>query len=160
MKLTKLILSSVIALGVALSIQGCTTKGTPISVLGTPKFVPQSQPDSVVETGIGQDPITGGIFLQWYTTLGAAGYKVYRSDTIDVTNTPQSFSVVLDVASTSSTDDTSAVDVSSLAAGVRYYYYLRAYLSDGNMSDPSDTINYYLLARPAFRRPSHKWQCQ
>ena len=85
--------------------------------------------------------------------VGCCGIQSIRSDTIDVTNTPQSFSVVLDVASTSSTDHTSAVDVSSLAAGVRYYYYLRAYLSDGNMSDPSDTINYYLLAGPALEGP-------
>ncbi len=137
-----------------LSIQGCTTKGTPISVLGTPKFVPQSQPDSVVETGIGQDPNTGGIFLQWYATQGAAGFKVYRSDTVDANNNAVSFSVVENVASSSLSNDTSTVDVNSLVTKVKYYYYLRAYSADGSQGDPSDTIDYALLTRPGLHYPA------
>ena len=130
-------------------LQGCVGKGTPISPLGTPHFVPQSQPDSVAETGIGQDPNTGGIFLQWYTTQGAAGYKVYRSDTSNVGGLPIDFSVVSNVISSTSLNDTSTVDVNSIMTGIRYYYYIIAYAADGSLSTPSDTINYRLLNRPS-----------
>ncbi len=117
--------------------------------MGTPHFVPQSQPDSVAETGIGQDPNTGGIFLQWYTTQGAAGYKVYRSDTSNAGGLPIDFSVVSNIISSSSLNDTSTVDVNSIMTGIRYYYYIKAYAADGSLSNPSDTINYRLLNRPS-----------
>ena len=56
--------------GLILSLQGCAGKGVPIGGLARPEFLPQSQPDSVVETGIRQDPNTGGIILQWYRMPG------------------------------------------------------------------------------------------
>lgn len=132
---------------------GCNMAGAPILQLGTPRFVAMSQPDSVEETGIGQDPMTGGIFLQWYSTLGAARYKVFRSDSLDEKGLPTDFMIVADVISSSALNDTSIVDVNSIETGVRYYYYLRVYASDGSQSVPSDTINYALLPRPTLSYP-------
>ncbi len=128
-------------------LQGCVTEGTPISVLGTPRFVPQSQPDSVNETGIRQDPNTGGIWLQWYRARGVAGYKVYRADTTDQSGAPIKFMLVGNVNASKVLNDTSMVDVTSIETGIRYYYCLKAYASDGSSSTPSDTINYKLLYR-------------
>lgn len=136
-----------------LLIIGCNPKGSPIMVLGSPHFVPQSQPDSVLETGIGQDPSTGGIFLQWYSAVGATGYKVYRSDSTDANGYPIAFVLTGNVMSSSSLNDTSMVDVASNATGVKYYYYLRAYTPDGALSNPSDTVNYTLLDRPNLTYP-------
>jgi hypothetical protein len=134
-------------LWIALIFQSCAPKGTPVSVLGTPKFVPQSQPDSVIEAGIGQDPSTGGIFLQWYPDPGAAGYRVFRTDSTGATGTPLNFTIVAD------TKDTSIVDGIAITTGVRYYYNLRAYTTDGALSNASDTISYGLLARPVLAYP-------
>lgn len=134
--------------------QGCTSNKAPIVLLGTPRFVEQSQPDSPVETGICQDPETGGISLQWYATRGAYGFKVYRSDTTNSAGTPLSFSIVADVISSSPLNDTTAVDVNSLRTGMRFFYYLKAYGEDGSLSPASDTINYTLLNRPSPTYPA------
>jgi len=145
----------ILALASLLSMQGCVTKGDPISVLGTPKFVSQSQPDSVIETGIGQDPNTGGVFLQWYTTEGAAGYKIYRSDTAAANAIPINFVPIGNVIASTSLNDTSYVDLpEDIQVGVRYYYYLRGYAGDGSQGNPSDTINYRLLHRPVLYYPA------
>ena len=138
----------------ALLFQGCVKQGAPINAVGTPHFVQQSQPDSAAETGIGQDPNTGGIFLQWYTTEGANEYRVYRSDTVDAQSNPFNFSIVGDLTSTSSPSDTATIDASLLNVGVRYYYYVKAYASDGAASVPSDTISFVLLERPQLIYPS------
>lgn len=143
-----------LAAGLILALQACATKGTPISLLGTPQFVPQSPPDSIVETGIRQDPNTGGIILQWFAMQSAAGYKIYRSDTTDGNGTPSGFAPVGNVISSTTLNDTSMVDANSIQTGVRYYYYLTAYTSDGSSSDPSDTINFKLLNRPGAGYPS------
>ncbi|HQT91346.1 MAG TPA: hypothetical protein PL001_04875 [Candidatus Kryptobacter bacterium] len=149
----KALIATLVATCLFALLQGCVGKGTPISPLGAPHFVPQSQPDSVVETGIGQDPSTGGIFLQWYTTQGAAGYKVYRSDTTNDSGLPIDFSIVSNVISSTSLNDTSTVDVNSILTGIRYYYYIIAYAADGSVSNPSDTINYKLISAPGPQYP-------
>ncbi|MCL5267708.1 MAG: hypothetical protein M1469_06365 [Bacteroidetes bacterium] len=134
-------------------ISGCKMGGAPILQFGTPRFVEMSQPDSLVETGIGQDPKTGGIYLQWYSTIGASGYKVFRTDSLDIKGLPTGFVVVGNVISSSALNDTSMVDVSFVMTGVKYYYYIRAYASDGSQSTESDTINYTLLDRPSLSYP-------
>ncbi len=126
---------------------GCVKEGPPIVGLGTPQFVPQSPPDSAAESGIGQDPNSGGIFLQWFGSYGAYGYDVYRSDTTDASGSPVTFLLVNKVSSAYGLEDTSTVDLTALT-GVTYYYYVRAVASDGTLSTPSDTVNYRLLQRP------------
>ncbi len=154
MDLVKLTSATVMLLVAGLFFQSCAPKGTPIIVLGTPRFVPQSQPDSAVETGIGQDPNTGGIFLQWYSTEGATGFKVYRSDTKGTGRSAVNFSTVSDVAVNSALSDTSTVDVLEVQIDTVYYYYLKAYNSLGTLSGPSDTISYALLQRPTLTYPT------
>lgn len=144
----KRVIKNIFVFAALVLLEGCVHEGAPISALGTPKFVPQSQPDSVVESGIGQDPNTGGMFLQWYSVPAAAGYKLYRTDTTGVDSIPMKFHLVGEVASSTSLSDTSTVDVNSIHTGIRYYYYLRAYAADGSLSPESDTTNYMLLARP------------
>ncbi len=138
--------------GMVLSLAGCVGKGSMISPLGRPEFVPQSSPDSAVETGIRQDPNTGGILLQWYGTAGASGYEVFRSDTTDLNNNAVHFTLIINVILSSALNDTSAVD--GLAApGIKYHYYIVAVSSDGGHSLPSDTINYELIDRPTLTAP-------
>lgn len=142
-----------VILAVAFSFESCVQKGTPIVVLGTPEFVPQSQPDSVIETGIGQDPKSGGIYLQWYSAQGAASYELFRADSTNAAGNPANFEVVANIAVSNALNDTSTVDLSGISAGVKYYYYLIAYLADGTSSSPSDTINYTLLLSPGLEYP-------
>ena len=141
--------------GLILSLQGCAGKGVPIGGLGRPEFVPQSPPDSVVETGIRQDPNTGGIILQWYRMPGVLGYDIFRSDTIDSKGNPMEFTLVLNVAQNSAVNDTSALDP-SVGVGLRYFYYVSAYSSEAVHSLPSDTISYELINRPVAVYPGGK----
>jgi hypothetical protein len=145
---------AVCLVGLFIAMQGCSPKGSPIVQLGAPRFVPQSQPDSVIETGIGQDPTSGGIFLQWYNDVNAAGYKVFRADSTNLRGDPINFRVVGNVITSGTPSDTSMVDVLSVQAGVKYYYFVRAYKSDGALSDPSDTVSYTLEARPILYYPT------
>lgn len=133
-------------------LQGCVERGKPIIAVGTPRFVPQSPPDSVQERGIRQDPNTGGIILQWFADPGASGYKLYRSDTLDSDGNPVKFQMLANIGSASELKDTSTVDI-SVTSGVKYSYYLTAYASDGSSSASSDTINYELLNRPGLGYP-------
>lgn len=133
--------------------QGCKPGGSPITVLGTPRFVPQSQPDSVLEAGVGQDPGNGRLFVQWYNTAGAAGYKLYRSDSTNTSQVPIDFSVIANQVSTPPFNDSSFVDVTA-GVGTTYYYYLVVYSAEGGQSQPSDTINYRLLHRPGLISPA------
>lgn len=149
---TKSILAPLLSACVIISFQACAPNGPVISELGTPKLVPQSQPDSSFEAGIGQEPGTGGMFLQWYRTPGAAGYKVYRSDSTDLKGAPVGFQNIGNVISSSSLNDTSMVDVAAWV-GITYYYCLKGYSADGRLSNPSDTVNYTLLGRPSPRLP-------
>ncbi|HEY9166021.1 MAG TPA: hypothetical protein VIS48_07670 [Candidatus Kryptonia bacterium] len=141
--------------GMAIYSLSCSTTAPKTASLAAPKFVPQSQPDSIAETGIGQDVTTGGIYLQWYIVPDAAGYKLFRADTSDPGGNPLGFSIVANVSVASSLSDTSVVDNASLTTDKKYFYYLRSYLSDGSMSDPSDTINYTLWPRSALNLPQN-----
>jgi hypothetical protein len=140
------------AIILVLTMQGCAKRTPVVTVLTKPSFTPQSQPDSTVETGIGQDPSTGGIFLQWYSVTSATGYKVFRSDTSDVSGNPMLFSMIRDLSIGFASNDTSVVD-QSVENGVCYYYYITAYASDGSVSSPSDTINYTLMNRAGLKYP-------
>lgn len=133
-------------------LQGCVQNGTPIIAIGTPRFVAQSPPDSIQETGIRQDPNTGGIVIQWYRDPGASGYKLYRSDSLNSNGKPVDFQLRENI-SASGLNDTSTVDLST-GTGVKYNYYLTAYASDGSSSSPSDTISYTLLNRPVTDYPA------
>ena len=139
--------------GLVLAIQACTPTGAPIASLGRPQFVPQSPPDSIVETGIRQDPNTGGMFLQWYAMPFAAGYKIYRSDTTNLAGTPFQFVLIANVISSIVLEDTSIADLTSIRTGVKYYYCMTAYASDGTSSQPSDTIDYTLLSQTPLSYP-------
>ena len=136
----------------ALLFQGCTPTGSPVKVVGTAKFVPQSAPSAPVETGISQDPESGGIFLQWYGASGIAGFKVFRSDSVTELGVPVDFSLISTVSANSGLGDTSMTD-NSVTTGVEYWYYLRQYANDGTVGSPSDTIHYQLLHRPALSNP-------
>lgn len=135
-----------------LGIHGCTTHGTPVIQLGSIHFVPQSQPDSVSEAGIGQDPQSGGMFLQWYRTEGASSYKLYRSDSIGANGAPLGFLPIATITHSTSVNDTSYIDPTA-QVGIRYFYYVLAFASDGSQSKTSDTINYKLLVRPTPNYP-------
>ncbi len=145
-------LKLVIILVLFLGVHGCTRNGTPIVHPSDVRFVPQSQPDSVLETGIGQDPQSGGMFLQWYRTSGASIYKLYRTDSTSTNGAPVSFSSVATLMHSPSVNDTSYVDPTA-QIGTRYYYYLLASTSDGSLTKLSDTINFRLLERPILNFP-------
>ena len=144
--------TAILLVGTLFYLQGCVEKGASIAPLGKAEFVPQSPPDSVVESGIRQDPQTGGILLQWYKTAGASAYEIFRSDTTDPNDNPIQFSMALNVISSTVLNDTSAVD--GLArTGKRYFYYIVAVSSDGSQGLPSDTISYELINRPSLIAP-------
>ncbi len=131
---------------------GCRVGGSFHTILQTPRFVPQSVPDTTVDQGIGMDPATGGISLEWYSVPGAAGYKLFRSDS-SVNRTPGDFTLLANVGSLSSFNDTAYVDNAGLHNNQRYFYYLLAYSADGVESGSSDTANYVILQRPVISFP-------
>lgn len=129
---------------------GCSTKGTRVYTLGTPRFVPQSSPTSVVEQGIGQDDSpAGGIFLQWYPVPGTAGFNIYRADSVDTHGSPVNFVLI---GSASSADST-MIDNNSVVIGPTYYYSMKAVSPDQSLSNWSDTVSIMLLARPTLISP-------
>ncbi|MCL4540509.1 MAG: hypothetical protein M1378_13075 [Bacteroidetes bacterium] len=138
----------------ALTLTGCLSKGSPIVPVVTPSFVPQSSPDALVQTGIRQDPSTGGIFLQWYSVPSVAGYKIYRADTANSAGIPIDFQLIRAISSANSLSDTSISDAGLIRIGVNYYYYLTAYSMDGTTSQPSDTVEYELINRPQLHYPT------
>lgn len=148
-------MKNIVLIALLLGIESCTPSGSPLTALTTPQFVPQSDPEALTQTGIRQDPSTGGILLQWYSQLGAAGYRVYRSDSLNQRGDPVGFELVSNVAATSFLNDTTTVDMDSIVTGIAYYYYLVAYTSDGTLSGPSDTVDYTLLDRPTLRIPTN-----
>ena len=135
--------------GLFILAQGCTSGGAPVVVLGTPEFVPRSEPDSTDENGVGQDPGTGGISLQWYSCRGALSHKLFRTDSVSPSGIPAGFSIIGTAGASGGPGDTAMVDNNALETGVRYFYFLRAYSADGSPSVSSDTIDFRLLERPS-----------
>lgn len=131
-------------------VSGCVYRTNAVYSLDKPLFVPQSQPDSVDETGIRQDANTQNeaLILQWYSMSNASGFKIFRSDSLGAKGTATNFKLVANVASANSINDTSFVDGMGILPKVTYYYYLTAYTFGGMSSQPSDTISYSLMNRP------------
>lgn len=137
---------TVLVLGLFVSLQGCVTRGTPIVTLVAPRFVPQSQPDDSIETGISEYPNSVAVFLQWYKTVGASGYNIFRADSGDLRGIPFRY-----VGSVS--NDTTFIDNDSVVAGVRYFYLIQAYALDQTKSDFSDTVHISILSKPVLSYP-------
>ena len=135
----------------------CSQIDAPVYTLGTPRFVPQSQPDAVIETGISQYSNGAGeeVFLQWYGVHGAAGYRIFRSDTTTVgadgKRKPVAFEEITGFFSM--LNDTSGFDNHSIQIDTTYFYYINAYIMDESTSKSSDTASITLVARPSLICP-------
>ncbi len=108
-----------------------------------PEWIPKSAVEIWPETGIDAEP-GNIIFLEWYPNpeTDIDGYALYRLAESDTLRKFYRVAyIALDnpfIAHTEYRDD-------SVSVNERYDYYLRARDTGGNLSDPSDTLNYKLL---------------
>lgn len=111
-----------------------------------PEWIPKSAIDDWPERGIDAEP-GNVIYLEWHPNpeTDIDGYVLYRmvaSDTLERFEDIAFLSISDPFRpSTSYRDD----DVTVSTQIERYYYYLRAKDTGGNLSPPSDTLNYALL---------------
>ena len=111
-----------------------------------PEWIPKSGVEAWPEQGIDAAP-GNVIYLEWYPNpeTDIDGYALYRraaSDTLERFDQIAYLSINDPFQpSTSYSDD----DVIAAANVERYYYYLRAKDTGGNLSETSDTLDYALL---------------
>lgn len=116
------------------------------------ELLAKSMPEAWVETGIDADN-TGAdrIVIMWYASPAPdlAGYRIYRADTTRDNRFREIGRIDLLQHLTADTlyyDD-------SLSAYVDYYYFVCALDHAGNLSEPSDTVTYRLIAAPFMQSP-------
>ncbi len=112
------------------------------------ELVPKTADTLAVEHGIDAVPESNSIFLEWHPNQEKtlAGYAVYRSETPD-----KNFAQVKKIASAAGGKDTTYVD--SVALNMRFYYFVRAYDTEDQYGDPSDTVNYKLMEKAELLAP-------
>lgn len=117
-----------------------------------PVWVEKSDPTDPIAHGIRPYHDGNGIVLEWHPNLedDISGYKLYKTEA-DIDN---KFILAVDINAFSlSGADTFFVD-DSVKFNVNYYYYLKAYDQAGNKSNPSDTIQYFLIDKVEPRKPT------
>ncbi len=112
-------------------------------------LVEKSADDDAWERGIDAVPDEDAIYLEWHPNREKTleGYAIYRSEE-ENRNYREIGRVVkrYEVLDTTFTDKTVSI-------GVTYYYYLRAYNTQGSFGAPSDTVHYHLLQKPLLLAP-------
>lgn len=112
----------------------CDQPTQKIPFIPPPRFVAASSDTALIEEGIDAIPDADAIFLQWQRAELYSGFQLYR-------RCQDSVNYIL--VKTLNGNDSSCIDVVGLEK--HYYYYLKASAEDGYWSEPSDTVDYYLL---------------
>ena len=115
-----------------------------------PRLVDKSFPDALVEAGIDVESqgVDQSILLMWHPNLETdiSGYKVYRN--ADIKD-----SVYREIKDISGTNlDTSYFD-KNVKERIDYHYYIKAYNTAKEKSEPSDTVRYTLGIQPQLISP-------
>ncbi|MFP4547079.1 MAG: hypothetical protein ACLFQM_03030 [Fidelibacterota bacterium] len=126
----------------------------------TPVWIPKSQPQDSVETGIDAVPEKNSIFMHWYpvSDRDLEGYKIYRADIKDELNIHETgyFEQVAGINIYHNPEFDTLYYDEDVQINRLYRYFLRAYDYDGNLSSPSDTIEYKLIEKATLISPIDK----
>ncbi len=128
--------------------------------LPRPVLLPTPPDTSLTEEGIDAVDIGDYIQLDWRPgdKQLPAEYKIYRKQDGE----EQDFILLGAVGG----NQTTVIDSSDIAVGMRYYYYVTAVDDDGLESEPSDTLDYMLIAKADFlnntltAQPEFSWQVE
>ncbi|NOY77629.1 MAG: hypothetical protein GXO76_07155 [Calditrichaeota bacterium] len=114
------------------------SSGPEIKKPDPPVIVPKSAENSLIEKGVDAIPETDAIFFEWFHS----GEKIQAWNIYKKEGKTGHFRLLSHV----SPGDTSFVD-QNVTVGVRYWYFLTAGGSNGEESDPSNTITYKLIPK-------------
>ncbi len=129
-------------LAAVLSLLSCKSNPTGSEErLPAPILLPNPADTSLVEVGIDAVDFGDYIRLDWQAgdKQTPSEYNIYRRKDGD----EPSFTLLGAVGG----NQTSIIDSSGIAVGTRYYYYITAVDDDGLESEPSDTLDYQLIAK-------------
>ncbi len=124
----------------------------------TPIWVQKTQPQDSIERGIDAEPLEHNIFMHWHpvTNPDLEGYKIFRADIQDELDQDE-IEVYHEIAQINLYHnpeyDTVYYD-ENVELNRLYRYYIRSYDYDGNMSEPSDTIEYKLINKASLVFPT------
>ncbi|MBN2280146.1 MAG: hypothetical protein JXQ65_06175 [Candidatus Marinimicrobia bacterium] len=115
----------------------------------TPQWVTKSQPEDSIETGIDAEPLEHRIFMEWHPVHNAdlEGYKIFRAEIKDILDPDEKevYSLLTKINIYHNPEYDSLYYDEDVTLHHLYRYFIRSYDYDGNMSEPSDTIEYILI---------------
>lgn len=110
----------------------------PAPVLEAPVIL-SSPPDTLLtERGIDAIPDKDAIQIQWELDPIFHGYKLYKKSQEE-----ESFSLLAELGPS----DSIFIDTKHIVLNVRYFYFVTGMDENGAWSEPSDTVNYMLIAK-------------
>lgn len=124
---------------IALFLPGCSKKSTEPEIKGEgPKLLAAPAETDVLERGIDAIPEQDAIQIQWELGSEFKGFKLYkRSQSETEFKQIRSFGA----------EDSVFIDSQNITFNTRYYYYLVGRRQDNHWSEPSDTVDYMLIAK-------------
>lgn len=117
----------------------------------TPIWVTKSQPQDSIETGIDAEPLEHRIFMHWHpvTNSDLEGYKIFRCEVKDVLDTEakEEWIKIGQINIYNNPEYDTLYYDEDVQLNYLYRYIIRSFDYDGNMSEPSDTIEYVLIQK-------------
>lgn len=146
----------IIVIALAILIQMCDWKdegGKP----DTPIWVTKTQPEDSVENGIDAEPLEHRIFMQWHPVFNndLEGYKIFRCEVKDVLDTEaeEEWEKIAQIDIYNNPEYDTLYYDEDVSLNYLYRYVIRSFDYDGNMSEPSDTIEYVLIDKASIVSP-------
>jgi len=123
----------------ALFFFGCKKNAeNPASILEAPVILSSPSDTVLTERGIDAIPEKNAIQIQWELDSIFHGYKLYKKSQDEET-----FSLLSELGSS----DSVYIDTKNIAFNVRYFYFVMGVDENGVRSEPSDTVDYMLIAK-------------
>lgn len=123
----------------------------------SPVWVQKSQPQDSIETGIDAEPLEHRIFMHWHPVLNKdlEGYRIFRTEIKDVLDreAKEKWEKISEINIFHNPEFDTVYYDEQVKLNYLYRYVLRAFDYDGNMSDPSDTIEYVLIEKASLIYP-------
>lgn len=124
----------------------------------TPVWVTKTQPEDSVENGIDAEPLEHRIFMHWHPVFNKdlEGYKIFRCEIKDVLDTEaeEEWEKVAQINIYNNPEYDTLYYDEEVQLNYLYRYIIRSFDYDGNMSEPSDTIEYVLIEKATIVAPT------